>query len=63
MTDERRARRSAINRTGMSREEYAIEYLTKKHRVPVQRARALVVRHGADLTKLKEAAGVAKVGR
>jgi len=60
MVYKRKGRRAAIDRSGMTREEYAIEYLVKKHGVSVERARRLVEHHGTDLVKLKEAAGVAK---
>jgi hypothetical protein len=51
---------SVIDRSGMTREEYATEYLVKRG-VSKERAASLIKRHGADLMKLKEAAGVASV--
>jgi hypothetical protein len=44
------------NRSALSREEYAIEYLAKKFGLSEDQAKDLIEEHGTDLTKLKDAA-------
>jgi hypothetical protein len=48
-------RKSGIDRTSMSREEYALEYLVNKFGLSERRARELIQQLGTDLVKLKAA--------
>jgi hypothetical protein len=44
------------NRSNLSREEYAIEYLGKKFGLSKSVARDLIEQHGTDIDKLRSAA-------